>query len=317
MNGKNREYDNLIVIKYIGPKLQSWLREKLQVHTYQDLANLSVDHIQTQLLADKKTVATSKIEAWIKQAKELAIEAKTEDNTLPQVTELAKSGASERVGSQKKAKDWEEYASFMVYFEAREINGKRDKRVKVFHIEADKSKVWPELTAEHFVWMLDQAGEGPFSITSQQPSEEQSEMAKKQPVGEAQVKIKQVRLFQPPKAKKPVAISNGKIEQHTLKAGEPFSLEVLFSLVGEAAESVVEQHANYSVQIIANDTHKKVGTELGSVEPKALSKGKFEYKIRLPEATLDTGEHRLWAMVSVQATNTVPNFLEGPSVKVL
>lgn len=241
MNEKNREYDNLIVIKYIGPKMQSWLREKLQVHTYHDLANLSVDQIQSQLLVDKKTVATSNVEAWIQQAKELALESKAEDNAMP--PEPVESGASDRVDMPKKAKDWEEYASFMVYFEAREINGKREKRVKVFHIEADKSKVWPELTAEHFVWMLDQAGEGPFPITSQQLSEEQSEMEKKQPVGEAQVKIKQVRLFQPPEAKKPVAISNGKIEQHTLKAGEPFSLEVLFSLVGEAAESIVEQHA--------------------------------------------------------------------------
>lgn len=299
MNRKNRAYDNLIEIKYIGPKMQSWLREKLHVRTYQDLADLSVEQIQAQLLADKKTVAERNIEAWIKQAKELALEAKAESEVdLP-----------------KKARDWEEYASFMVYFEGREVSGKREKRVKVFHIESDKSRVWPELTAEHFVWMLELAGEGPFPVTSRQQDEEQVEIEK--PTEEVQVKINQIRLFQPPEAKKPVAVSNGKIEQHTLKAGEPFSLEVFFSLVGEAVASIVKQHATYSVQVVAKDTHKKEGAELGNLEPKALSEGKFEYRVRMPETTLDSGEHRLWALVSVQAANTVPNFLEGPSIKVL
>lgn len=317
MNKKAKEYDDLTVVKYIGPKMQSWLREKLQVYTYRDLADLSVERIQSQLDADNKMVAKSKIEAWIKQAKELAFDAKAENGELISDKKPAESVVSEGASPPKKAKDWQEYASFMVYFEAREIQGKVEKRIKVFHIEEDKSRVWSDLTAENFVWMLNQAGEGPYPMTPQQPSLEQLEVEEGEPVKEAKVKIKEVRLFQPPEAEKPLAVGNGKTEQQRLKAGEPFSLEVLFSLGGEAAESITDQHAQYSVNVVAKETHTKVGTDLVSSEPRALSEGKFDYSIRMPEATLDVGEHRLWAMVSVQAANTVPNFLEGPSIKVL
>ncbi len=310
MNTKKDKSDDLTEIKYVGPKMQSWLKEKLQVRTYRDLAELSLKQIQSQLNTDKKVVAQDRIETWIQQAKELALETKANDV------------GGGKPGQSKKASDWEEYASFMIYFEAREKNGEQQKRIKVFHIEADKSKVWSELTAENFLWMLNQAGEGPSPTTSQQPSSEQETIEEiepepaKQPVKEAKVKVKEVRLFQPPEAKKPLTVSSSKAEQPKLNAGEPFSLEVLFSLDGEAAESVAKQHAKYSVNVIAKETLTKVGTDLANSEPEAFIEGTFDYRVRMPEATLDPGVHQLWAMVSVQADNAVPNFLEGPSVNV-
>ncbi|MBK8905967.1 MAG: hypothetical protein IPM53_32610 [Anaerolineaceae bacterium] len=322
MNTNKGNYDDLTVIKYIGPKMQSWLREKLRVRTYQDLAALSVNQIQSQLSTDKKTVARNNIEEWIKQAKELAVETRAEDEGILSAVESA-DFAEGRLGRPKRANDWEEYASFVIYFEAREINGERQKRIKVFHIEEDKSKVWSELTAENFLWMLDQAGERPTSTTSQPYRSEQLEIAEvkpepdKQPVKEARVEIKEVRLFQPPEAENPLAVGNGKSKQPRLNAGEPFSLEVLFSLGGEAAESVAKQHAKYSVNVVAKEALSKRGADLASSEPKAFVEGKLDYRVRMPEATLGPGVHQLWAMVSVQAANAVPNFLQGPSVNVL
>lgn len=317
MSKNDREYDDLTVIKYIGPKLQAWLREKLGVRTYRDLSALSVEQIQTQLSVDKKSVAKFKIETWIEQAKELALQAEEEDEALPIVVESAGSGAGRQPGAAKRAGDWKEYASFMVYFESRELNGEQEKRIKVSHLEEDKSDVWPNLTAEHFLWMLDQAGEGSFPDAPQPVKGEQTEPEEAKPAGEAKVKVRQIRFFQPPEAEKPLAVSNGKSRQQELSAGEPFSLEVLFSLGGVAAESIVKQGATYSVQVVANETDTKVGTDLGDLESKALVEGTFDYSVRMPEATLDPGVHRLWAMVTVQAANTVPNFLEGPSVKVI
>lgn len=318
MNRNDREYDDLTIIKYIGPKLQQWLREKLQVRTYRDLAALSVEQIQTQLSADKRMVAKFKIEIWIEQAEDLALEAEEEDAANPPAVEPAESGAGEQASIPKKAGDWKEYASFMVYFEGREINGEREKRIKVSHLEEDKSDVWSELTAEHFLWMLNQAGEAPFldapqPLKGEQPEPEEPE----KPVEEAEVKVTQVRLFQPPEAKKPLATSNGKSQQQELSAGEPFALEVLFSLGGEGAESIVKQGPTYSVQVVAKESDTKAGVDLADSEPEALVEGKFDYSVRMPEATLNPGVHRLWAMVAVQAANTVPNFLEGPSVKVM
>lgn len=318
MNENAREYDDLTVIKYIGPKLQPWLREKLQVRTYRDLATLSVEQIQTQLSADKRSVANFKIEIWIEQAEELALKAEEEDAALAAVEEPSDgSGAGEQPNPPKKAGDWKDFASFMVYFEAREINGEREKRIKVSHLEDDKSAVWSELTAEHFLWMLNQAGEWPFPNAPQLVKEEQPESEEPEPMEEAEVKVTQIRLFQPPEAKKPLAASNGKPVQQELNAGKPFALEVLFSLGGEGAESIVKQGSTYSVQVVAKESDTKAGVDLADSEPEALVEGKFDYSVRMPEATLDPGVHRLWAMVAVQAANTVPNFLEGPSVKVL
>jgi len=309
--------DDLTKIKYIGPKLQSWLREKLQIRTYKDLAALSVEEIQEQLRADGTPVAEFKIKSWINQARELALDAEEEVEAMPAIGEPAGSRTGGRSAKLKKAGDWKEFASFMVYFESREINGEREKRIKVSHLEEDKSAVWTELTAEHFLWMLDQAGEGPYPAASQQTSGEQPEPEETQPIAEAKVKVSEIRLYQPAKAKKPLATSNGKSKEQKIKAGKPFALEVLFSIGGEAAESVVKQGATYSAQIVAKETKTKVGTDLGGSQPEALVKGTFDYSVRMPEMTLDPGVHQLWAMVKVRAQNTIPNFLEGPLVEVV
>ena len=259
----------------------------MKVRTYRDLANLSADEIQAKLKSDKKLVAKFKIEAWIEQAEDLALEP-------------------------KKQGDWEDYASFLVYFEAREVGGQVKKRIKVSHIEKDECEVWSKLTAEHFLWMLEQAGEGPFSkVTKTEPALKASDEAT-----EAAVEVKQIRLYQPPGAKKPMTASNGKPKTEKLRAGKPFALEVSFSLCGEGAESVLKQGSEYLVRAVASETNTKAGIDLGGSMPEPLIKGTYDYSVRMPEMTLGTGLHRLWAVVSINAANTVPNFLEGPSVQV-
>ena len=317
MNRKNRAYDDLTKIKYIGPKLQSWLREKLNVQTYSDLANLSTGRIQMQLKADKKSVVNYKLEIWLEEAKELA----SSESVVEEPNEFCNSQHHNKLrkGNDKKtnASDWREYASFMVYFEAREVNGKQEKHIKVSYLEGDKSKVWKELTAEHFLWMLNQAGEGPFlnlSMIEDQPELEKTEIVEEE---KAEVKVNQIRLYQPPEAKKPLAVSNDKSKHPNINAGEPFTLEVNFSLDGEAAKSIVEQQASFNVQAIAHETKTKLGTDLGISQPELFVDGTFEYSIRTPEATLSPGEHQLWSIVTVQAANAIPSFLEGPSVRAI
>jgi len=310
MNKNDREYDDLTVIKYVGPKLQSWLRENLQVRTYRDLAALTVEQIQTQLSADKKTVAKLRIETWIAQAGELALKAEEKEAANPALVEPIVPPSVP-----KKAGNWKEYASFMVYFEAREVNGEREKRIAVSHLEVDKSDAWSELTSEPYLWMIDQAGERPFSGVPHMPSLEQAESDEAVPAEKAEVKVTQVRLFQPPEAKKPLVTSNGKPVQQELSAGKPFALEVLFSLAGKGAESIVKQEPTYSIQVLSKEVDTKEGVDLVGSKPEALVKGVFEYNVKMPQVTLDPGLHQLWAMVAVQADNTVPNFMEGPSIR--
>ncbi|GJM42069.1 MAG: hypothetical protein DHS20C20_23510 [Ardenticatenaceae bacterium] len=312
MSRKDNDYDDLTVIDQIGSKRQSFLRENLQIRTYLDLATITIEEIQTQLCAQNKSVARDKIETWIEEAGKLAREGDGDAEPIPVDAELAVGKVIKQPTAPKKAGAWKDYASFMVYFESREIDGAQEKRIKVSHLEEDKSNVWAELTAEHFLWMLNQAGEG--LVHTPQTVEEETKEAP--PEGKAKVKVTQVKLFQPPDAKEPLVTSTGHSNpaQENISAGDPFSLEVLFSLGGEAAKFIARQEAAYTVQAVANEIKSKTGINLGGIEPEVLIEGTFDYSVRLPEMILDPGVHQLWAMVRILATNTIPNFLEGPTV---
>ena len=70
-------YDDLTRIDHIKEARQRWLRQQFNVHTYQDLANLSVDEIEANLRADKQIVAHNVVKNWIEQARMLASNAPT------------------------------------------------------------------------------------------------------------------------------------------------------------------------------------------------------------------------------------------------
>jgi diguanylate cyclase (GGDEF)-like protein len=74
--------DRLTKIKGIGPARQQWFRESLNVRTFQDLAVLSVDEIESQLKAANQIAARDKIEQWIIEAQELAGAPQTSQQTL-------------------------------------------------------------------------------------------------------------------------------------------------------------------------------------------------------------------------------------------
>ena len=103
----------------------------------------------------------------------------------------------------------------------------------------------------------------------------------------------------------------------SLSAGKPFSLGVHFSIAGEAARAIAKKQKTYRLQIVANEYEKKEGTDLGDSEPVQLTAGVIDYEVMSPEASLAAGNYRLWAMLTVQAPNVVPNFLEVPSITVV
>jgi hypothetical protein len=335
MNSSNEEYDDLRRIKFIKEATEQWLRDRLQVRTYRDLAKLSVDEIEQQRKADGKSVPSrSNIEAFIAEAAVLADEAEEEEEeeeekekeeAVAEVAAPAEPVASEPADSPKKDGDWKDYASFMVYFEAREVEGKEEKRIKVHHLEKDKSKEFPGITPDHFLWMLEQAGESLTALKVPEPEkwepskpEPEEERPVIEPEKEAEVNITEIRVFQPPKAKKPLASSAaGQPLQKELSAGKPFALEVLISLGGEAAQSVANKNATYRARIIANEIDTKEGIHLGDTEPEAFVEGTLDYSVKSPEATLEAGEYGLWVLVTVQAANVLPNFLVIPLIKLV
>jgi hypothetical protein len=70
-NGNGNKCDDLTKIRGIGRAKQQWLRESLKIYTFQDLANLPVDHIESALKAEWHTVSRREIQGWIAQAQKL------------------------------------------------------------------------------------------------------------------------------------------------------------------------------------------------------------------------------------------------------
>ena len=64
------------IIKGIGPARQRWLKESLDVHTFRDLATLSVGETKSRLKADKQIASRETIEVWIAEADRRAAKAK-------------------------------------------------------------------------------------------------------------------------------------------------------------------------------------------------------------------------------------------------
>lgn len=144
----DRPRDDLTAIKGIGPAYQQLLQESLGVYTYRELGAFSADELESRLKAEGRIVSRSDIEAWIKEAQELA--------------EDVEAGAADEANSPGGETEWKPFASFVVEFQVRESVEDEDeeRRTTVHHMEGDTDASWPDIeSVELCRWMLGQIGE--------------------------------------------------------------------------------------------------------------------------------------------------------------
>lgn len=126
--------DNLLNIKGIGPSREQWLRETFGVHTYADLARLSIVDIAEQLKKEQ-IVSSNEIASWIEQAKQLV-------ESSPENTQ---------------ENDWHPSASFVV--EVLENVRTGETRTRVHHMDADETMEWPGIAQQELTpWMVQRLG---------------------------------------------------------------------------------------------------------------------------------------------------------------
>jgi hypothetical protein len=164
--------------------------------------------------------------------------------------------ADEEVGNEDNSPavdgDWKPFASFVVEFQARQVRGQVDElRTMAHHMEADADTSWAGIESEQLCqWMLEQAGEK----VRQEPEGEdliRAEPADVRPTTgpSAEVKITQVRIFQPLQAEKSVGtIETDEPFRGIVRGDEPFAFEVSFELAGEAATEVAKREIKYEVR---------------------------------------------------------------------
>lgn len=317
MESNKNTYDDLTVIAGIGPARQRWLRESFNVHTYQDLAQLSVDRIESQLKADGQIASRDAIEHWLLETRELATIAAR--SSTPDLESAAKIAANKE-NSPNREDGWKPFASFVVEFQAREVEGQAaERRTAVHHMEEDTGTYWSGIESRQLCqWMLDQVrdkvGLEPEEYDLDQARPVEAPPAKKP---SAEIQISAIRVFQPPDALTPVAVLEASEPfQGTVRGSVPFAIEVSFGLTGATAADVVAQGASCLVRSYAYEQAAGAAVHLGDAEPTALEADKYAYTLTLPAASLQSGTYRVWVIVGVKDAPAAPDYVEVPMLQV-
>jgi hypothetical protein len=138
---------DLTGVKGIGPARQQWLRTRLGVRTYADLAALNPQDVHARLKEDGQITSLAVIESWIAHAAQLAGQAGT-PTPAPD-------------------KAWRPFASFVVEFQSHATSG--EVRTTVHHMEADLTEKWAGIQQEALCrWMLAQITPPPTQPDPQQ-----------------------------------------------------------------------------------------------------------------------------------------------------
>jgi hypothetical protein len=342
IHSDDKEFDDLTTIKGIGPTRQQWLRKCLGVHTYQDLAALSVAEIETRLRAEGQVAARSVIEGWLMQAQELTAPAKppvggaAEIQAAGEVNAVVKadpalasvvtsSKTEESINGSPQEGEWKPFASFVVEFQVRRAANQAEEHRTTVHfmeadktvhfVEADKRETWPGLeTARLCQWMFDQV----VKKEPPQPVVAYSSELKAAITPPPTAKVSQVRAFQPPQTLTPVGLSRaGQSFSGMVRGNEPFALELSFDLTGTMVANLAQKHTTYRAEFHVRNLATRATTPLGGTQPESLNETKLAYTALLPHATLPPGVYCLQALVTFQGAAAGPGYLEIPLLRVV
>jgi hypothetical protein len=213
---------------------------------------------------------------------------------------------------------WKPFASFVVEFQAREVEGRtEERRTTVHYMEADKGKTWSGTEGERLCqWMLSQLGE-----VAQRRAESEEELPVKARGAAAlpvTVEIAQIRAFQPPQAGAPIGIGEvGRPFLGFARGNESLAFEASFELTGLGAVEVTKEQRTYRAQFYAGDMSTDATIHLGDTEPDILIENKLSYTALLPKAILAPGMYRVQVLVKVQGLPPILGCLEVPLLQVV
>jgi hypothetical protein len=311
--------DDLTAIKGIGPARQEWLRESLNVRTYQDLSVLSADEIETRLKAEGKAVSRNEIDGWLAQAQGLATAAA--DPALPHAAASANPEPRGNTNAPAGEGEWKPFASFVVEFQARQIDGQpRERRTVVHHIEADQGETWPGIACERLCqWMLDQWGEKAEQAPERAKPSPPARAAAAPPVSapSANFQVTQVWAFQPPQATTSAcACKAGQIFQGSVRGSEPLAFEASLALTGPGAADVARERRAYRARFYARRLPTGTLIHLGDTRLGTLVEDRLAYTVRLPETSLPPGIYHLQVVAELRGQPPLLGYLEVPVLQV-
>ena len=324
---QDQQFDNLTAIKGIGAKTQDWLRQSLNVHTFQDLAALSADEVETQLKAEGRIISRNVLDLWIAQAARAAEEIAAIHQPAPEAKAAAlrttgRASVSSNAATKTKARhrtaqgDWKPFASFIVEFQYRSANGAREQRTTAHHMEADKEVAWSGIEGDRLTsWMLERLP--PLAAEREKRSEngsgQQTAVATIEPVNLA---ITGIRVLQSPETDTPL-FARGEVYPGFVEGAKSFALETTFDLSGPGAADTAKSHSPFQAQVYAHNLATAETIHLGDTTPNCLADSKFRYTARLAEASLAPGVYRLDCVAMLTGVRVPPGHQRLPRLQVL
>lgn len=339
MNLSNRDFDDLKLIKGIGPARQRWFKRTLDVRTFKDLAALSVDEIESRLKVDNQIASRESIEAWIAQAHR-----RTEKAT--KATRTNKKGEKSKISTRRREENfevpktvddyterkaqspirgdgWKPFASFIIEYQEHTSKGQVKYRTTAHHIEADNSTSWIGIEGElHCQWMLEQLGDREnnksFGIEypiEKHPAKRETRHLTKDSVV---VRITEIRTFQPQKAGVPLGTGKpAKPFGSNIKCDIPFALEAHFELTGEPLANMSQKHIIFRARAYVQEQSTEESIYLGDMKSDIAVNGEIVHVARIPNIILPAGTYRLFVIVTVQSESVTPDFITLPEFKVI
>lgn len=320
MNSDDRQYGDVTVIKGISEKRQRTLK-KFGVSSVQDLATIS-DETAKAVAKGLNGVSAEMVKGW-------SVEARKE-LSLQRAVEPAKSDPADGVNSPATKGEWKSSASFVVVFQARQMqDGTRQQRVKVHHKEADRHAIWPHEgeewpglgSAQPWEWMVEQLGERvePVpTVEGKSPFEAQAAESPPPAGPQARLQVIQIRAFQPAQAETPIGTGRaGDLFRGTVRGSEPFALEASFELVETTGAELAKERGTYRAKFYARNRSTGECIHLNDTEPQSLVGNKSPHTAKLASATLPRGDYKLQVLVQLECLPPILGYLEVPLLHVV
>lgn len=292
-------FDDLTIIKGIGPARQQWLRQSFGVRTYADLAQLQPDQIENKLKADGQIARRKAIEEWVGQARALAANEGT-TAVFPLNRPLLAVSASDE--------NWHPFASFVVEIQAREEEGRAAAtRTAVQHIERDTNAIWPGIEREKLCqWIVAQVDAEVQQFTQEQTSQQPSPIVSPTGLRVVSIEFQQDNSSTSYRPERPLPI--------ILCANQPFLTYLTLALAEPPlthADVVVE------VQTYMRSLSSRLTSQSSAVSTHHLAPHQATITKKMGETTLSTGQYRLQLFANLQDSGTPPIHLELPLLQLI
>ena len=217
--------------------------------------------------------------------------------------------------------DWQEYASFMVYFERKEENGVEEKRTTVrrtgiHHIETGDQSTWPGIAVDRACQWLDTR----LSEAVKPPPREKATKGQEASIPSVLpvLAIDEIRVLQRPGINAPQTLrtQEGSFAGYVY-GNEPLAFEVSFEVTGPGAAGVIKTCKEYDVSFYARDLDTAVITHLGTTASGQIEEGKYKYRSQLRSAMLPVGLYGLRIIVTFKDAVPLAAYSEVPFLQVM